>query len=162
MQLFIMRHGEALFDAPDAKRCLSKQGIRQAHESAAWLAERMGNNLPMLRIWSSPFVRAQQTAAIVSEYLNKPIETYDWLTPDIPIERAMAQWETMWMQAEQASCWLWVSHMPLVGKLSGVFCEGLARLGQGFYPAQVQQLEADVWAAGCAVLKGEYLPYTRG
>lgn len=158
MQLFIMRHGEALFDAPDPQRRLSERGIRQAHDSATWLAERMGSDVSTLRLWASPFQRAQQTAAIVAEHLNISVETQDWLIPDEPIERVLAHWEVKWMQAAPTARWLWVTHMPLVGKLSGVFCEGHARLGQGFCPAQVQQMDADVWAAGCAVSKGQYVP----
>ena len=46
-----------------------------------------------------------------------------------------------------------VSHMPLVGDLAGLLVEGAPAQGLGFPTAAIAELEADVWAAGCAQLK---------
>ncbi|MDW7747203.1 hypothetical protein [Halomonas sp.] len=47
-----------------------------------------------------------------------------------------------------------VSHMPLVAALTGLLVEGRGDRGPGFPTAAVAELEAEVWAAGCARLCG--------
>lgn len=154
--MFIMRHGEALFDAPDARRSLSEQGVVQARKSAAWLTEQLSGR--PVNIWASPFRRAQQTAAIVADQLSSPVKTHDWLTPDVTIDHVMTAWEPLWMRSSEEAIWLWVSHMPLVGKLVGALCEGRAQAGLHFSPAQVVQLKADVGALGCATQMNVFRP----
>ena len=70
MQLLIMRHGEAGWHTLDQERELTEAGRLGVAEVAARIAESPWR--PKL-VWSSPYVRARQTAAIVSEILNCPV-----------------------------------------------------------------------------------------
>ena len=155
-QLFIMRHGEALFDAPDPQRSLSERGHRQAAETSQWLAEKAAGR--DVRLLASPFTRAQQTAHYVAQALNVSIESQLWLTPDTPVAAVMAGWDALWMTADDAQCWVWVSHMPLVGYLGRYLTEGKGVGSDAFATAEVVQYEADVWAAGCAYTRSRYRP----
>lgn len=155
-QLFIMRHGEALFDATDAQRSLSDQGHRQAAETAQWLAIHAGGR--KVRLLVSPFKRAQQTAHHVEKALAVPMETQPWLTPDVPVNTIMACWDKFWMAADHDQCWIWVSHMPLVGGMGHYFSEGRGR-GDAFATAEVAVYDAEVWAAGCADFRMRYRPH---
>ena len=75
MKLYVARHGETAWNAEN-KICgrtdlpLTDRGIRQAKA----LAENMAG-IPIERIIASPMIRAQQTAAAVSEVLGIPVQT---------------------------------------------------------------------------------------
>ncbi len=141
-----MRHGEAGHGVPDAERELTARGRREAERMAAWLADR--EDLAGLRLLASPYRRARQTAAIVGQALGLEAEALSLITPDDP-PRAVADWL---LEQPQGRPLLLVSHMPLVGALTGLLVEGRADRGLGFPTAAVAELEADVWAAGCARL----------
>src|SRR5690242_18873425 len=67
MEILLVRHGHALDDAPglgDAGRWLSTRGRKVTRRVARWLA-RNKKWCPAL-IWTSPLVRAVQTAEIVA------------------------------------------------------------------------------------------------
>ncbi|MDR5893827.1 phosphohistidine phosphatase SixA [Halomonas mongoliensis] len=144
--LLVMRHGEAGHGVPDAERELTARGRREAERMAAWLADR--EDLAGLRLLASPYRRARQTAAIVGQALGLEAEALSLITPDDP-PRAVADWL---LEQPQGRPLLLVSHMPLVGALTGLLVEGRADRGLGFPTAAVAELEADVWAAGCARL----------
>lgn len=145
-RLWVMRHGEAGHGAPDAERELTARGRREAERMAAWLAGR--EDLAELRLLESPYRRARQTAAIVGQALGLEAEALPIITPDDP-PRAVADWL---LEQPQGRPLLLVSHMPLVGALTGLLVEGRADRGLGFPTAAVAELEADVWAAGGARL----------
>lgn len=144
--LLVMRHGEAGHGVPDAERELTARGRREAERMAAWLADR--EDLAGLRLLASPYRRARQTAAIVGQALGLEAEALSLITPDDP-PRAVADWL---LEQPQGRPLLLVSHMPLVGALTGLLVEGRVDRGLGFPTAAVAELEADVWAAGCARL----------
>ncbi|MBE0488208.1 MAG: phosphohistidine phosphatase SixA [Halomonas sp.] len=145
-RLLILRHGEAGPGRPDAERELTGRGHDEARRMAAWLAER--DDLAGARLLASPFVRARQTAAIMGERLGVRVETLSILTPDDD-STAVADWL---LGQPGGGPLLLVSHMPLVGALVGLLVEGRAERGPGFPTAALAELEADVWAAGCARL----------
>ncbi|QJQ99727.1 phosphohistidine phosphatase SixA [Halomonas sp. PGE1] len=151
-RLLILRHGEAGAGWPDAERALTEHGRREVARQAAWLAERC--DLAGLHLLASPFLRARQTAAIIGEALGAAVETLPIITPDDD-PAAVADW-LLARPAERPR--LLVSHMPLVGALTGLLVEGRADRGLGFSTAAVAELEADVWAAGCARLVGFTTP----
>ena len=81
MHIFLIRHGESMMNSgenyvkriPDHLVPLTENGIRQANENAKWLAgyvEKNGIDLSHARIWTSPFLRARQTAAEFNKYLK--------------------------------------------------------------------------------------------
>lgn len=148
--VLIMRHGEAVPGFPDHARPLTLQGEQEADAMAHWLALRIEQGeLPCPTIYASPFLRAQQTAQQICDALGVPLNTLAFITPeDPPIE--VSEW--LLKQSADAPIML-VSHMPLVGELAGLLVEGVPSRGIGFPTASIAELEAEVWAAGCAQLK---------
>ncbi len=147
--LWVMRHGEAGPGHPDPQRDLTDRGREEVSRMATWLAATLDSDVrAQLRIVASPYRRAQQTAQIVAARLDRPVETLALITPDDPLEPVID-----WLQdnALQAP-WLLVSHMPLVGALTGRLVEGDPRSSLPMPTAAVAVLEAEVWAAGCAQL----------
>lgn len=73
MLVYLVRHGETDSNAKriyqNGESALSKKGIYQAQQ----LAERL-SNIPVDLLIASPFVRARQTAQIISEKVKIPIE----------------------------------------------------------------------------------------
>ncbi|WP_104202080.1 phosphohistidine phosphatase SixA [Billgrantia saliphila] len=144
-RLLIMRHGDAAPGFPDHARELTSRGHVEAGRVADWLRqERRGK----VRLLSSPYRRARQTAEHVAAALGSSVETLPCLTPDDP-PVAVADWL---LRNETDDTVFLVSHMPLVGALTGLLVEGRADRGPGFPTAGVVELESDVWAAGCASL----------
>lgn len=148
--VLIMRHGEAAPGFPDHARRLTPNGEREAEKMARWLAKRVAaGELLAPRIYASPFVRAQQTAQTLCDALGTSLETLDFITPD-DSPHAVSDW--LLEQPDGAPIML-VSHMPLVGDVTGLLVEGSTAQGIGFPTAAIAELEAEVWAAGCAQLK---------
>jgi phosphohistidine phosphatase len=70
MELLLIRHGEAVEAAPglgDTGRWLTAKGRRQTRKVASWLGKKSARRPVVL--WTSPLVRAVQTAEIVAERL---------------------------------------------------------------------------------------------
>ncbi|MDI5890775.1 phosphohistidine phosphatase SixA [Halomonas rhizosphaerae] len=147
-RLLIMRHGEAGHGRPDAARELTGQGDRETARMACWLAAREEPDLTRLRLLVSPYVRARQTAERIAEPLGLVVETLPIITPDDPPE-AVVEWL---LEQPEGRPMMLVSHMPLVAALTGLLVEGRVDRGPGFPTAAVAELEAEVWAAGCARL----------
>ncbi|WP_106477219.1 phosphohistidine phosphatase SixA [Phytohalomonas tamaricis] len=158
MKLFIMRHGEAATGTPDAKRPLDLTGQQEVASMAAWFESYLSQDeCRALRVVSSPYDRAQQTARIIAQQLHvDEIMALPLITPDAPVD-AVIEWLA---EHIDETPWLVVSHMPLVGDLVGRLVDGgmQARLPLG--TADVVALEADVWAAGCSTLKQHVTPAT--
>ena len=71
MEILLVRHGQAVDDAPglgDAGRWLSARGRKATRRVARWLAKSKKWR-PGL-IWTSPLVRAAQTAEILAAYAD--------------------------------------------------------------------------------------------
>ncbi|WP_433928004.1 phosphohistidine phosphatase SixA [Sorangium cellulosum] len=68
MEILIIRHGQAVDDAPDlgdAGRWLTGKGRKVTRRVAKWLAKQK-DRCPAV-IWTSPLVRSVQTAEIIAE-----------------------------------------------------------------------------------------------
>ncbi|AMC99949.1 phosphohistidine phosphatase SixA [Halomonas chromatireducens] len=144
-RLLIMRHGEAGPGSVDAERTLTVRGHAEAARMADWLQYQ---ELAQARILASPYRRAQQTAVHVAASLGCEIQTLGIVTPDDPPE-AVIDWL---LEQTGRGPFVLVSHMPLVGAVTGLLVEGRSDRGLGFPTAAVAELEAEVWAAGCARL----------
>lgn len=78
MELLIVRHAEAVDEAPglgDAGRWLTAKGRRVTRKIGRWLCDRAKGAPPdherrPVAIWTSPLVRAVQTADILAEALD--------------------------------------------------------------------------------------------
>lgn len=154
-RLWLMRHGEAAAGHPDWRRELTERGRGEVLLMSTWLAQALDHEeRKHLRLVASPYVRAQQSARIVAETLDSDVETLDCITPDDSPLTVID-----WLQTEAGgSPILLVSHMPLVGELTACLVGSAHGQGVGFATAGVAELEAGVWAAGCADLQAWQSP----
>ena len=74
MRLYFLRHGHAedTIGITDAERALTEYGIQRMQTAAHAMQTLIGNET--LKIYSSPRVRAHQTADIVAQALNNTVE----------------------------------------------------------------------------------------
>ena len=117
MQLYILRHGDAeRIASSDRERQLTDRGKQQVH---AVVQRHQQEIAKVTSIFVSPFRRAQETAAIVSQHFpTVPLHTAEMLTPDhspMDVVRFLCQ------QPESAKILL-VSHQPLVSELVSELC----------------------------------------
>jgi len=79
MEIYIVRHCEALEGEPDELRELSEKGIKQAKKAGKKLKKL---NVKISEIFSSPLKRAVQTAEIIAKEINNPeIKITELLNP---------------------------------------------------------------------------------
>ncbi|MFF7109493.1 phosphohistidine phosphatase SixA [Pseudomonas sichuanensis] len=147
MKLWVLRHGEAQPRAnTDAERPLTAHGREQVLRSAAHL---LGQ--PLQAIIASPYVRAQQTAALVHDALGfaEPVRTVPWLTPESNVQQVIGELERLGLEHV-----LLVSHQPLVGSLVGMLEHGHAQQPAPLSTASLATLEGDWPLAGLMILRG--------
>ena len=146
MKLWVLRHGEAEPRAnTDAERRLTAHGREQVVRSAAQLL----GQVPQV-ILASPYVRAQQTAALVHEAMgfDKPVHTVPWLTPESDPQQVIAELDKLGL--EQV---LLVSHQPLVGALVCLLEHGHRQQPAAMGTASLAELEGDFPLAGLMTLR---------
>lgn len=123
MQLFLMRHGEAGFDAnSDKARVLTSDGIQQAQQMAQKLKQHVSSfDLVLL----SPYIRVQQTWEQVKETFpaTSDIKVLDELVPSSAPDRT-ALMINAYAEQIKASNVLVISHMPLLGYLVSELVSG--------------------------------------
>nr|WP_232108678.1 phosphohistidine phosphatase SixA [Pseudomonas juntendi] len=149
--MWVLRHGEAELRAnSDAERRLTAHGREQVVRSAAHL---LGQ--PLQAIIASPYVRAQQTAALVHETLGfaEPLRTVPWLTPEADVQQVIGEIERLGLQHV-----LLVSHQPLVGNLVGLLQHGHLQQPAAMSTASLAQLEGEWPLAGLMTLKALNAP----
>ena len=98
---------------------------------------------PLDCILASPYVRAQQTAALVRDALgfSAALKTVTWLTPESDPKFAVSQ-------LPDAGNVLLVSHQPLVGDLISLLQHGHCRQPQPMHTASLAELEGEWPLAG--------------
>lgn len=141
MRLWLLRHGQAEAQVrSDAERALTARGREEVRQVAVQL---QGRALGAILV--SPYLRAQQTAALVGEVLGftGAIHSVPWLTPDSDPREALKQLHHC-AQGEL----LLVSHQPLVGALGGLLIHGHRQQPLPMHTASLVELEGDVLAAG--------------
>ena len=143
MKLYFVRHGESTanlvqeFSNSGWKHPLTKVGIEQARTAASGLS-----GLQVDRIYSSPVMRAVQTAQILAESLRAPLETNEalreWSVGNYEGTTDPAGWE-LHRQVQDD----WFIHGKLDRRMPGgesfydirerfvPFVEGLVRKGRG-------------------------------
>jgi len=116
MQLFIMRHGDAIMSAPsDAQRPLSEQGKVEANLMGKWLH---GLDVDIEQVLVSPYLRAQQTSTCLLSQLDcQPnVKTLDMITPSGSATEVHDYLDGL-CSTNQYQNLLIVTHMPLVSYL---------------------------------------------
>ncbi|WP_043315469.1 phosphohistidine phosphatase SixA [Microbulbifer sp. HZ11] len=146
MLLFVMRHGHAEpFRKSDETRALTEEGRA---EVASVCKQRASELAQVKTIWASPFVRTRQTAKIVAETFDLPVEVQEFLTSDTPVELVL---EALVSADEKVFPLLLVSHQPLVGNLVNGLC------GSGdehpMATSSLACLSSEIWARDCAELE---------
>jgi len=121
VKLFLIRHADAEAESPrahgDFARALTKLGRRQAADSGQWLAGAVGAARP--QIWTSPLVRAVQTAEIVATV---------WPTASVTVATALASGQPLdglldLVRGLSGSSALLVGHEPSMSELGAELLE---------------------------------------
>lgn len=116
MQLFLMRHGEAGYNAhSDRERKLTDMGRHHTALMSNWLA-RTVTEFDLVLV--SPYLRAQQSWQEVSKHFPEPHKwiTLDELVPSGSPEQ-VAHLVIAYAEQYQAKNVLVLAHMPLLGYL---------------------------------------------
>lgn len=146
MKLFIVRHGEAAFDAKsDRLRPLTERGRMECERQ---VLDRQSQLAGIEHIWVSELLRANQTADIFSKHLSVPVESKRFLAPESDPARVVRELE----QWNPAASLLLVSHQPLVGCLVSLLCNGHVYEAHPFATAELVCLDFEVFGAGLGVL----------
>ncbi|MEG9532139.1 phosphohistidine phosphatase SixA [Mannheimia indoligenes] len=127
MNIWIMRHGEAGFNAPnDAARSLTDNGIKNVISQSKWLGEYLNNKqIKLDKILVSPYLRAKQTlenliigmqAVNFSQNFASLTEEWEEITPDG--NPYVVEDYLHFLREEGAKNILLISHLPLVFDLS--------------------------------------------
>ncbi len=150
MQVFVLRHGQAEPQlTTDDARNLTEQG---RIDVAASVRNSLNDLMKIQEIWSSPLVRAQQTAEIVRSILAQSgvhlgIKTTDLITPESDPLRFFDE-----LQIANSSSILLASHQPFVGDFIDLFC-GSPLGAHPMNTSSIAFIECDVAAAACGDLR---------
>lgn len=126
MQLFLMRHGDAGFDAQsDRDRTLTDLGRHHTVVMSNWLARSI-TDFDLVLV--SPYLRAQQTWQELSQHFPEPRK---WLVADDLVPSGdpanVAALIVAYAELYKADRVLVISHMPLLGYLVSELVAGLNR-----------------------------------
>jgi phosphohistidine phosphatase len=113
MELLLWRHADAEDGIPDAGRALTRKGLKQAKQVAAWLKPRLPSDCLIL---ASPAKRAQQTAAALD--LPYITEQRIGVHADINDLVAASNWP------KRAGTVIVVGHQPTLGRLAACLLSG--------------------------------------
>lgn len=144
MKLWLLRHGQAQAEArSDAERQLTDDGRNEVRQSL----ERL-RGCSVEAIFVSPYVRAQQTAALVRDGLELPaVQTVPWLTPESDPRESLVQ-----LQRLSGREILLVSHQPFIGALGGLLVHGHRQQPLPMHTASLALLEGEELIAGLMTL----------
>ncbi|QBQ63049.1 phosphohistidine phosphatase SixA [Actinobacillus indolicus] len=160
MNIWVMRHGEASFQAKtDNERPLTENGHQMAFEQGMKLGNIFNNQQVKLdKILVSPYLRTQQTMENVlrgiqavgsmQSFANIQ-ETWDEITPAGDPDVVMDYLH--FLREEGAQNVLIISHLPLVFDL----VYALTKQNVNFYPAVVAEI---VWESAIPTLRDTFNP----
>lgn len=149
MNIWIMRHGEAGFNAAmDSERSLTEHGQKTAYKQGQWLVKRfLERNIVLDKIIVSPFLRAKQTFDALLEGMRSvdfkqdiaelPIEVWEGITPYGDPENVKNYLD--FLREEGAKNILVVSHLPLVYDLVLSLTQDQENVH--FYPAVIAEID---------------------
>ncbi|WP_263142886.1 histidine phosphatase family protein [Pseudomonas sp. RIT-PI-AD] len=151
VKLWLLRHGEAEAQArSDAERRLTPAGRAAVLRSARHLEGR-----PLQAIFASPYVRAQQSAALVREALGfrDAVVTLPWITPESVPRQALDR-----LAEYRAGEWLLVTHQPFVGSLLSLLLHGHVQQPLPMGTADLAELSGELLLAGGMDLQALHSP----
>ena len=150
MEIFLLRHAIAVERAehrgPDEERALTAEGRRKLRGVAkAMRAMRLTIDI----IFSSPLVRARQTADVVAQELKKRLQLTDRLQPGISSAEQVAWLKNLRPAPEGV---LLVGHEPDLSELATHLLTGGRHLNINFKKAGLCKLTVQPVAPGRATL----------
>ncbi|NMC00034.1 MAG: histidine phosphatase family protein [Thermoanaerobaculaceae bacterium] len=107
MELILVRHAEAEDGVNDFSRKLTPKGRKEAEKIAKFIKKKIKD----FKVYSSPLVRAKETAS----FFLKEIEILDELEPDSTPESFLRE-ISKFGEDETLIC---VGHQPLIGAIAG-------------------------------------------
>ena len=113
IELLLWRHADAEDGIPDTGRALTKKGLKQAKQVAAWLKPRLPDDCLIL---ASPAKRAQQTAAALE--LPCTTERRIGVQADVADILAASNWP------KRAGTVVVVGHQPTLGRVAAWLLSG--------------------------------------
>jgi phosphohistidine phosphatase len=144
MDLWLVRHGEAVPERVDPTRPLSQEGARAVSAVAETLAGKMG---PFDLVAASGKKRALQTAAILGEAAGYPagrvVETVS-LSPNAAPEVFVA----FLSENEEAKCLMCVGHLPSIAAIASFFLSPGDPLNLVFGPGTVCRIRISAMRRG--------------
>lgn len=155
MKLYLLRHGDAGERSPagyttDAARALTPKGIKRTRQLANALRQM---EITFDAIYSSPLIRAQQTAEIVARSLKleKQLRTISQLAPEHALTDALALIESCLAKSKAI---LLVGHEPYLSQLISLLCTGGTHLNLALKKGGLCRLElTEVKSGPCATLE---------
>lgn len=157
MELLIVRHGPAgdredwrRGGRPDAERPLTKEGRRRAAAAARGLA-RIAGRVDLVA--TSPWTRAEQTAALVADACGGLITARPELIPGRPFEGLLR-----WLGARREKRVALVGHEPHLSRFASWLMTGRSRSSLRLKKSQALLLDWPHSAAGAAVLVWSLAP----
>lgn len=146
MELVIVRHGEASWDAKtDMERQLTERGQSQIQAACQWLEEAQWQ---ADEVWVSPYRRAKQSAAVLNQKWQAPLRRKASLGPDSDLKEL----ETM-LATFRGDRLMLVAHNPLLSNAIARWHDGSQQSYWGLQPASMAMLTAEVFSAGTATLQ---------
>jgi phosphohistidine phosphatase len=140
MDLYLMRHGIAVPreehpSMPDAERALTEEGVRKTAQIAQGFAQ-LGITCDW--IFTSPLVRARQTAEIAAQAigLKERIEEWPELGAEGSNEALLHRLQTA-ARRKQLRAVLLVGHEPQLSELTSLLLSGKSNLSVDFRKAGV-------------------------
>jgi phosphohistidine phosphatase len=162
MEIYLFRHGIAIERAahrgPDEERALTPEGRRKVQRVAkAMRTMRLSFDV----IFSSPLVRALQTAEIVADVLRmrKRLQLTEHLKPARSPREQVGWLKTIRPSAEKI---LLVGHEPNFSELASYLLTGNERMTIYFKKAGLCKVTADHFRAGGATLEWFLTPRQMG
>ncbi|PTU73612.1 phosphohistidine phosphatase SixA [Pseudomonas mangrovi] len=150
MKLWLLRHGQAeALAASDSQRALTESGRDEVRRSAMQLL-----NDPPQVVLVSPYLRAQQTAALVLDVIGSVAQrTVPWLTPDSDPRQVLNE-----LDRYAQSGILLVAHQPLLGDLGGLLVHGHRQQPLPLRTASLVELQGEHVLAGGMQLLAVHSP----
>ncbi|MEH6577878.1 MAG: phosphohistidine phosphatase SixA [Amphritea sp.] len=150
MKLILLRHGEAGFDAPcDEERALTVNGIGRLQFMLHSAADELSG---LRRVVHSPYLRTQQTAALVKGVVAQAsLEPLELLVPE-----SRPQAVIDWLTRQSSDVLLLVTHQPLIGMLVSLLCEGDLSRPEAMLPGAMAVIDLEFPAAGLGRLLKQY------
>jgi len=143
MDCVLLRHGIAMerdeWDGPDADRPLTERGAKRVAQVAAGLNR---IDVQPTHVWSSPLIRAIETAKIVHRVLRvrSAVQIVDALLPDASPDRLLSILHDL----PTESCVLCVGHEPQLGIAASVLLSGRASASFPFKKAGACLIELSI------------------